>query len=421
MKKVLVITYYWPPSGGSGVQRWLKFVKYFRDFGIEPVILTVDPAYATFPAQDYSLEKEIPLGVEIIKTKASGPFGLYKKIRGKKIPQSGFAGEAKPNFLERIMRFIRGNFFIPDARIGWNKFAIKAALEIIQKYQIDCVITTSPPHSTQLIGLELKKKFNIQWISDLRDPWTDIYYNKELFRTLWAKKRDSKFETLCLKHADQLVVVSDSIARLFEKKNPIVSSKISVIPNGFDESDFENAETLNTEINYISYIGNLGPNYPIEAFLIEFRIFVKNQPNWKLRFVGNVFEEVKTSIKNLNILDYVEFIPYVEHAKAIEFMLNSKALLLIIPNTKENEGILTGKIFEYMASKKPIIFIGPEKGNAAMILKNTSIVSINSYNQMTSLEEFFKTPIGSINETEIQKFSRKELTKAMVALIDKSF
>jgi glycosyltransferase involved in cell wall biosynthesis len=421
MKKVLVITYYWPPSGGSGVQRWLKFVKYFRGFGIEPVILTVDPAYATFPAQDDSLEKEIPAGVEIFRTKASSPFGLYKKIRGKKIPQGGFAGEAKPNFLERIMRFVRGNFFIPDARIGWNKHAIKTASEIIEKYQIDCVITSSPPHSTQLIGLELKKKYNIQWISDLRDPWTDIYYNKELFRTQLAKKRDTKLESLCLKHADQIVVVSDSIARLFEKRNPIVSSKISVIPNGFDESDFEKIETLNTETNYISYIGNLGPNYPIEAFLMEFRNFIENQPNWKLRFVGNVFEEVKTDIKNLELSNNVEFIPYVEHGKAIEFMLNSKALLLIIPNSEENKGILTGKLFEYMAAKKPIIYIGPVEGDAVKILRNTSMISINNYDVTKSLNELLNDSLPIFNETEIQKFSRKELTKAMVALIDKSF
>jgi glycosyltransferase involved in cell wall biosynthesis len=420
MKKVLVITYYWPPSGGSGVQRWLKFVKYFRDYEIEPIILTVDPAYATFPAQDNSLEKEIPLGVEIFKTKASSPFGLYEIIRGKQIPKSGFAGEAKPNFIERIMRFARGNFFIPDARIGWNKYAIKAASEIIEKYQINCVITTSPPHSTQLIGLELKKKFNIHWISDLRDPWTDIYYNNELFRTSWAKKRDKKLEMICLKHADHVVVVSDSIAQLFEKKNPTILAKIYVIPNGFDESDFENIKISSTDKNYISYIGNLGQNYPIEAFLREFKRFVENQPNWKLRFIGNVFEEVRNSIKYLNLLDYVEFIPYVEHTKAIEFMLHSKALLLIIPNSEENKGILTGKLFEYMASKKPIIFIGPD-GDAAKILKNTSIVSINNYYKQDSLEGFFKNKIGNCNELEIQKYSRKQLTGKIAELISKSF
>jgi glycosyltransferase involved in cell wall biosynthesis len=421
MKKVLVITYYWPPSGGSGVQRWLKFVKYFRDFGIEPVILTVDPAHATFPALDNSLEKEIPKGVEIFKTKASSPFGLYTKILGKKAPQSGFAGELKPTMIERIMRFIRGNFFIPDARIGWNKHAIKTASEIIDKYQIKHVITTSPPHSTQLIGLELKNKFNIHWISDLRDPWTDIYYNKELFRTIFAKKKDELLEALCLKHADQIVVVSNSIARLFEKKNPSILSKVSIIPNGFDESDFENVETIDIETNYISYIGNLGPNYPIDAFLKSFQTFIEIQPNWKLRFVGNVFEEVKTSIKNLELLNYVEFIPYVAHRKAIEFMLNSKALLLIIPNSLENKGILTGKLFEYMAAKKPIIYIGPEEGDAATILRNTSMVSINNYNVTESLNDFLNDSSPIFNETEIKKFSRKELTKAMTALVDKSF
>ena len=194
VKKILVITYYWPPSGGSGVQRWLKFVKYFRDFGIEPIVLTIDPDFATYPNYDYTLLDEIPHGIEIHKTKAKSPFGIYSKVRKKEVPKVGFAGEKNVGMIEKLMRFIRGNFFIPDARIGWNRFALEKAREILQANDIDCVITTSPPHSTQLIGLALKNEFNIKWIADLRDPWTEIYYNKELYRTSFAKNKDYRFE-----------------------------------------------------------------------------------------------------------------------------------------------------------------------------------------------------------------------------------
>jgi glycosyltransferase involved in cell wall biosynthesis len=417
MKKVLVITYYWPPSGGSGVQRWLKFVKYFREFGIEPIILTVDPEYANFPVLDESLFSDIPNGVEIHRTQAKSPFAIYSKLRGRKVPQSGFAGDSNPNLIERLMRFIRGNFFIPDARIGWNKFAIKKAKELILKHELDCVITTSPPHSTQLIGLELKNRFNLKWIADLRDPWTDIYYNKELYRTKWAEKIDRQLEKKCLESADNIIVVSDSIAKLFNKRYNGIKSKISIIPNGYDEADFQNKVASETKYNYISYIGNLGPSYPINNFLIEFNEFSSRNPKWRLRFVGNVFKDVKTQILNSDLSERVEFISYVEHKKAIDFMIESKALLLIIPNSEENKGILTGKLFEYLAAKKPIIFIGPEDGDAAKILTNNSKVLINNQKYMHSLQDF----LTNINQETIkygfEKYSRKQLTKEIVSLI----
>ena len=418
MKKILIITYYWPPSGGSGVQRWLKFVKYFREFGIEPIILTVEPKYATYPVYDESLVTDIPDGIKIYRAKAKSPFRIYSKIRGKKIPHSGFAGESNPKLIERITRFVRGNFFIPDARKGWNKFASKEAKELIEKYQINCIVTTSPPHSTQLIGLELKKQFKLKWIMDLRDPWTDIYYNKDLYRTVWAKKRDLNLEKICIKNADNIIVVSKSIADLFSGKYAESKSRISVIPNGFDESDFQNLKRTKVKEKYISYIGNLGSSYPINHFLEAFKNFVDINQNWKLRFVGNVFEDVKIQIKELSLSNYVEFIPYVRHQEAIDFMVNSHALLLIIPDSEENKGILTGKLFEYLAARKPIIFIGPKDGDAADILKESSHVLLNDYVNIESLELFFmKENLKVENHDFIKKFTRKNLTRDIASLI----
>jgi len=255
VKKVLIITYYWPPSGGSGVQRWLKFVKYFRDFGIEPIVLTVAPEFAALPNLDESLEDEIPVGIEVHKTRAKSPFGFYKKIKKGAVPNSGFAGEGKANLFDNLFRFIRGNFFIPDARIGWNKFALEKARELIQLHGIDTIITSSPPHSTQLIGLQLKKEFNIKWLADLRDPWTEIYYNKLLLRTNWAKKIDYRYEQTCLQNADTLIVVSEDIKRRFGEARETILEKIHVIPNGFDEEDFSKEQTKNDAgVKYISYV-----------------------------------------------------------------------------------------------------------------------------------------------------------------------
>ena len=188
MKKILIITYYWPPSGGAGVQRWVKFVKYMTTMGIEPFVLTVHPDYATYPQTDLTLEKDIPDNVQVFYTKSFELYSLYKKISSnKEVPYGGFSNTRKLDIKEKILRFIRGNFIIPDPRKGWNKYAIKKAKELIRLFQIDTVITTSPPHSTQLIGLQLKNQLDIKWLADLRDPWTDIYYFRQMYPTFLAK------------------------------------------------------------------------------------------------------------------------------------------------------------------------------------------------------------------------------------------
>lgn len=439
MKKVLIISYYWPPSGGSGVQRWLKFVKYFREFGIEPIVLTVDPEFATFPNNDYSLSKEIPKGIEIHTTQASSPFELYKKVRKKDAPQAGFSGEKKTGLVDKAMRFIRGNFFIPDARIGWNKFALEKAKELIQSHNIDSIVTTSPPHSTQLIGLALKKEFNLHWLADLRDPWTEIYYNQELFRTPFAKRKDYKFEQACLKNADKIVVVSEDIKRHFGAKRKEILEKIHVIPNGFDEADFNIIPTLNnvppncnsgsnsqkisennSKPKIISYVGNLGEQYPIEGFLETFSVIVKKDSDWKLQFVGNCHNGVKILVEKLNLSESVVFIPYVNHAEAINYTINSNVLLLIIPEIENNKGILTGKLFEYLATGNPILNIGPKDGDAATILRENA-VSITLYpNDKQEIIDFILNSTSNqreVNSVSKNKFSRRNLTGEITKLI----
>jgi glycosyltransferase involved in cell wall biosynthesis len=456
VKKVLIITYYWPPSGGSGVQRWLKFVKYLREFGIEPIVLTIDPHFATFPNYDYSLLKEIPEGIEIHTTQARSPFELYKKVRKKDAPQAGFSGEKTSGLVDKAMRFIRGNFFIPDARIGWNKFAIEKAKEIIQQNKIDSIITSSPPHSTQLIGLELKRMFNLNWLADLRDPWTEIYYNKELFRTSLAKKKDYKLEQLCLKNADKIVVVSEDIKRHFGANRKEILDKINVIPNGFDEADFlkvkseeltvkseelsgkseeltvkseeltEKSEmesgklrTENLTYKVISYVGNLGEQYPVEGFLEAFSEIVKNDSEWKLQFIGNCHDGVKRMVELLKISANVEFIPYVNHSEAIDFMLKASILLLIIPEIENNKGILTGKLFEYLATGNTIINIGPKDGDAAAILNENAIsITLNPTEKQEIIDFILNsTPSDSKMNFTKSKFSRKNLTGEMANLI----
>jgi glycosyltransferase involved in cell wall biosynthesis len=421
MQKVLVITYYWPPGSGAGVQRWLKFSKYLPSFGWEPVILTVDPEYASYPAIDNTLENDIPEGVRVYKTKATDYFRLYKKDKSK-IPSAGFANSDNSGFMTKVMRFIRGNFFIPDPRKGWNKYAFARACEIIESEKIDHVITTSPPHSTQLIGLKLKKRFRgIKWIADLRDPWTDIYYYSMFYHTSLARSIDRNLEIKVLNSADRIITVGKSLKEHFSLKSVGLSDKTEVITNGFDEDDFSVIGNAGKGVFTISYIGTLSEAYPLEGFLNAVARLRQNGKKIRLRFVGSVSRGRKNLILSANSPEDVEFINYVDHSGAIRFMKESSALLLIIPEHLSSKSILTGKLFEYIASGNPVICLGPPDGDAAGILTSSGTGKTFNYNDISSITEFLdllENGNFSSLKTNIKAFSRRALTGDLVKLLN---
>jgi glycosyltransferase involved in cell wall biosynthesis len=420
MKKVLIITYYWPPGSGAGVQRWLKFSKYLPSFGWEPVILTVDPEFAAYPAIDNSLETEISSDLKIYKTRATDYFRIYNKDK-KKIPSAGFASNDSKGIKGKIMRFIRGNFFIPDPRKGWNKCAFRKACEIIDNEDIKYIITTSPPHSTQLIGLKLKNKYpGIRWIADLRDPWTDIYYYNQFYHTFIAKIIDRKYENQVFQSADKIITVGKSLKDLFAAKIPGIKNKSEVITNGFDEDDFKDLISTNPEKFTISYIGTLSDSYPIRGFLDALNGFREKGNDFNLKFVGTVSPEQKELILSKIEKSSVEFIPYVDHAIAIKYMLDTNALLLIIPDHQSNKSIITGKLFEYIASGKPVICLGPVDGDAAEIIKEACNNDSFKYDDISGIEAFLVTLIsnpGIYKNHTSSGFSRQNLTSKLVNIL----
>jgi glycosyltransferase involved in cell wall biosynthesis len=421
MPKVLVVTYYWPPGSGAGVQRWLKFSKYLPDFGWEPVILTIDPSFAAYPALDKSLEAEIPTSLTVIRTKATDYFRLYSKDKSK-IPSSGFASNDEDNLKSVLIRFIRGNFFIPDPRKGWNKFAFREACQIIEKYKIEHIITSSPPHSTQLIGLKLKKKFPfIKWIADLRDPWTDIYYYDRFFPTYPAKKIDAQFELNVLKSADRIITVGKSLKELFCSKEAGLEKKTMVISNGYDEDDFDGVKSSVPDTFTISYIGTLSDSYPVNGFLKALVRFRNAGNDFKMRFVGFVSEKQKKLISSALEEKNLEFIGYVDHHSAIKYMSGSSLLLLIIPDHPSSRSIITGKLFEYIATGKPILCLGPDEGDAAVCLRESGHKGVFSWDDSHSIEDFIYTISGHHGSSAFSKnngFSRKELTRKLVEVLN---
>lgn len=413
MPKVLIITYYWPPGSGAGVQRWLKFSKYLPDYGWEPLILTIDPAYATYPAIDHTLEKEVPSPLTVWKTRATDYFRVYRRDKSR-IPSSGFAMNPDKGFLDRIIRFTRGNFFIPDPRKGWNKYAYRKASELIQEYRISYIITTSPPHSTQLIGLKLRNKYqNIRWVADLRDPWTDIYYYHNFYPTKCAKRIDAKYEKEVLKNADRLITVGKSLKELFSRKYPGIEQKTGIVPNGYDEEDFAGIAESKPDIFTLSYIGTLSDSYPLNGLLAALSELGKKGAAFRLRFAGFVSENQRLLVSSALGRGKVEFIDYTDHRSAIGYMADSSMLILIIPEHSSSRSIVTGKLFEYMASLKPILCLGPADGDAAEILLESGHKSVFGWNDHTGISDFIGRVMEHPGELAIKKplsYSRKALT-----------
>jgi glycosyltransferase involved in cell wall biosynthesis len=420
MQKVLIVTYYWPPGSGAGVQRWLKFSKYLTKQGWEPLILTIDPDFAVYSAIDNSLNNEIPANLTVYKTRARNYFRLYKKDKSK-IPSAGFAVDEEKGFISHITRFLRGNFFIPDPRRGWNRFAFKKACEIIETQKTDRVITTSPPHSTQLIGLKLKKKYpGIKWIADLRDPWTDIYYYEKFYPTFLSKRIDSSYEIKVLKSADKIITVGNSLKELFSSKVPGIEEKIEVISNGHDEEDFSRLTASKPDIFTISYVGTLSGSYPIIGFLKALKPFIEKGISFRLRFTGVVSPEQKELISSATGPSNIEFIPFSAHSTAVRNMVDASALLLIIPDHQSSRSIITGKLFEYLASGKPVICLGPVNGDAAGIIQETGHGKTFDYDDSEGISEYLIFLSSSPEITEKvppEIYSRENLAKRVIALL----
>ncbi len=427
MKKVLIITYYWPPASSPGVFRFLKFSKYLLKYGYEPYVLTV--RNGTFPSLDPSLLEEINPEIKVFKTKTIEPFSIYSKLVGNKTKSLpvGMVPQENDSFKKRIMYFIRANLFIPDARKGWNYFAFKKAKALIEKENISKIITTGPPQSTHLVGLKLKNKLNIKWIADFRDPWTNIFYNQFFPRSKKTEKKDFFLESSVLENADCSVVVSNGLYDEFKNR----ARRIEFIPNGFDLNDIPERKSVVTNKFIMAYVGNFKSNQNIGLFwetIKELKAEIEDFENlFLLRITGNCHSEVLERVKNYDISDLVEIEGHVSHEKAITRMLESNLLLFIIPRALNNKLILTGKLFEYLASRAPVLSIGPLGGDADRLLdeKNREkmvdyddkngikSIILNYYTQWLRNKKLFKTSYSDIND-----YTREKLTEKLVGILD---
>ncbi len=430
LKKVLLVTYYWPPCGGAAVQRWLKMSKYFHEFGVELLVVTVNDRFASYPLFDNTLMESVPEEVQVYRTNTIEPLSIYKKLKkNKKIPHSGFANEVNPNIAQKVARFIRGNLFIPDARVLWNYYAYKECVKLIKKHEISAIITNSPPHSTQLVGLKLKKKFNIPWIVDFRDPWTDIFYYNRLYHTTLASAIDKKYERNVIENASIIMVVGNSLKEDFSKKTKLdVSEKFRVIPNGFNIEDFSIDSNPPQDVFRLIFTGSLSLNYNISCAIKAISEVINKNADIpvQIMFVGEVNSEVDLEFNKYGISKEIVRVGFVPHKESIRFMMNSSALLLSIYPSIRNKSLLSAKVFEYLAVKKPIICIGPEDGDVSKIIDECGAGKVLDYNNYDGIKEYFQNLLDrwkqnynlDFNGNVYLRYSRKELVRQIVNIIN---
>jgi hypothetical protein len=421
-KKVLIITYYWPPAGGSGVQRWLKFSKYLRDFEIEPVIYTIDnPSY---PILDKSSESEIPKDLEILKQAIFEPNSLLSIFGSKSKRESAGFLNPNPTFFGSIIQYIRANYFIPDARKFWIQPSVNFLSNYLEKNHIDAIITTGPPHSMHIIGLELKKKLGIKWISDFRDPWTEIDYFQQLPLTKKATKKHQDLEQVVLRKSDMVIVVGETMKDKFLK----YTKRIEVLTNGFDTIETSLTQELDEKFS-INHVGLMNSDrnptilWEVLNEISNTNLNFKN--DLRIKLIGKLDDAV---IQDLKVFDHntIETIPYLDHKDVGKYQASSQILLLSINEVPSAKGIITGKIFEYLQAKRPILAIGPEDGDAAMILKNTNAGTIVGFKNKTALKatilklyKDFKEEKLVVKSINIEQYHRKNITSQLAEVIKK--
>ena len=435
MKRVLIISYYWPPTGGSGVQRWVKFAKYLPAEGWQPVIYT--PENPEQLAVDASLEAEVPAEAEVIRRRIVEPYEMYKKLL-RKSGHSKEAVEVNPvnaqnkSFLQKVAMWIRGNFFRPDPRCLWIRPSVKFLKEYLKEHPVDLIVSTGPPQSMHLIGRLLAKETGLPWIADFRDPWTKIFYFKHLQMTRTTVKWHKKMEKKVLDDATVVVAVSPLVQQEFQA---MTQTPVELITNGFDECDF--TATKNTEANggpdrefVITHTGLFAADgNPTVLWDVLAEKCSKDESFKKLmkiRLVGKTDEQILKSIEDAGLSGNLEDMGYQPHAVAVE--QQRKASLLILPLRKEPEykAVLPGKVFEYLASWRPVLGIGQTDGAMSMILNNTKTGLVLNWDDKMSIEKYidicWKDHLNgrlSVEDADISQFTRRNLTRRMAQLFDK--
>jgi hypothetical protein len=423
MKKALIICYYWPPAGGPGVQRWLKFVSHLKSFDIDPVVYV--PQNPNYPIVDQDLVAQIPKEITVLKRPIKEPYKFAAIFSKKKTEQisSGIIPKKKPSPLEKLLLYVRGNYFIPDARVGWVSPSVDFLKQYLKTNPVDCIISSGPPHSLHLIGLELNNELDLPWIADFRDPWTTIHYHKSLLLTKASAAKHKALESLVLNSANHILVTSPSTGKEFSL---LTTKPITIITNGFEPTIID-TPVLDTKFT-IAHIGSLltqrNPSVLWEVLsqvVKEDSIFAQDL---EICLTGVVGDEVLSSIALAGLTNNTTINGYVSHKEAVVLQHKAQVLLLLEQDSEDTKAIIPGKLFEYLQAARPIIAIGPKGSDIEGIINTTASGVYVSAHQKDVLKKqillyynAYKKEALFIDSKNIELFSRKALTKKLAGVI----
>lgn len=425
MKRVLVISYYWPPTGGSGVQRWVKFVKYLPQMGWEPVVYT--PENPEQLAVDESLLKDIPEGIEVLKTRIFEPYEAYRALTGKK--KGG--GEVNPlnagrkSLMQRLAVAARGNLFIPDPRIGWVRPSVRFLRKYLAEHPVDVIVTTGPPQSVHLIGRGLKRATGVRWIADFRDPWTDMFYFKHMGLSRWAERRHHRLEQSVLDEADAIISVTPLVQKDFQAKT---STPVHMITNGFDRDDFPSLSYSPGEKFSIVHTGLFAADgNPLALWKVLADKCAADgafADALQIRLAGKTDAAIVEAIRAAGLGDKLVNLGYLPHSEIVKEQCRASVLILPLRQEPEYLKVLPGKIFEYLASGRPVLGIGQEEGAAAAVLADASAGQMFDWDREDAMASFidrqWQARLSGQDGAvcgDIEKYSRKELTRRLTEIL----
>lgn len=428
---ILIITYYWPPAGGSGVQRWLYMANHLGDIPGNNVAVFV-PDTQDYQVLDPTLSADISPKLTIIKRNIWDPAHFYNKAAGEKnkIGLGMSTASNQKSFIQKMGLWFRANVFIPDSRVFWVKPSYKFLKKYIEQNNIDVIVTTGPPHSIHLIGLKLKKYFDkkIIWVADFRDPWSEIYFIETLHPSKYSLEKTKHYEKTVLQSADIVTTVSNSLLEILKK---IYNREYFIIENGFEQSIIQNQENkIDNNFFNIVYTGILSPQSDIENLWKAIFMLLKEEYSFsshlKITLIGNIDSSIIDDINKYNLLKYTEIHSSIPHLEAIKEQQKAIILLLIIPNSASAKSIITGKIFEYLAAGRPILGIGPTDGDVSMILGNSEYAKMIDWDDLQGIKDFILNIYKKYNDGDSliidypqkEVYSRENLAKKFYNILE---
>lgn len=426
MKRVLIITYYWPPAGGSGVQRWVKFAKYLPSEGWQPVIYT--PENPDLASVDTSLLNDIPKEAEIIKTRILEPYGIYRKLTGSKgqIKVEANPGNGgKGSFMKKVSMWIRGNFFMPDPRCFWIGPSVRYLKKHLKEHPVDIIVSTGPPQSMHLIARKVSLATGIPWVADFRDPWTRIFYFKHLRLSRWARRKHFELEQKVLDDATAIVAVSPLVQADFAA---MTSTPVHLVTNGYDESDYVEAVEPGKGFCVVHTGLLTAEGNPVELWKVlgeKCRSDADFAASFRLKLAGKTDDAVLESIRQAGLEGHLTDLGYIDHNKAVLQQRKASVLILPIREEPETKAILPGKLFEYLAAGRPILGVGTGEGAMAAVLKETGAGHIFDWDDAEGISDYvdrlweaFKRGEVMTTDADIEKYSRRMTTRKMVEVFE---